>query len=179
MINCPVLCMFPTGKSCMMSWDLCVYSHLSVCLIHLTGKGNCCQGRTLSWVGDHCTSCMTGFFSPRQSIWDSTGFPSMPLFSTVAVNIIRFPKACLIIDCMKCPNPTFKLHTFGGCVVYQVMFISHIWKWKCFIFYFYRKQNKHFGVCVLFQQRKQSIDCYWKQLMLIWVRLKSLKKKLS
>ncbi len=177
MINCAILCML-----CVMSWDLCVYSHLSVCVIHLTGNGSYCQGRTLSWVGDHCTSCMTGFFSPRQSIWASTGFLSMPLFFTAAVNIIRFLKARLI-DCRKCSSDhTCNLHTFGGCVVHQVMFSSHIWKGKCFYFLFFLENRTNILVCVYFPTRKtEHIKwqnfCYWKNLVLIWVRLKSLKIK--
>lgn len=39
-------------------------------------------------------SCTTGFCFQRQSIWDSTGFPSMPQLFTVAVNM-TFLKACL------------------------------------------------------------------------------------
>lgn len=53
-------------------------------------------------------SYMTGFFSPRQSIWASTGFPSMP---TVAVDIISFLKACLVIEFRKWTYPVRKAHS--------------------------------------------------------------------
>lgn len=73
-----------------MSCGVCVYSHPPLFLIHLSGKGNYCQGRTLSCRGDHCMSYMTGFCFQRQSIWVSTGFQSRTLFFTVALNIISF-----------------------------------------------------------------------------------------
>lgn len=82
---------------------VCVYSYLSIWLT--TGKGNYSQEKTWNWIGDHCMSYTTGFFSPRQSIWDSTGFPSMALLSSVAVDIFSssflFFNACFLIELRK------------------------------------------------------------------------------
>lgn len=64
-------------------------------------------------------SFMTGFFSPKQSIWASTGFPSMPLLFTVAVNNICFLGNAIYISIEEGAFAAFKLYTFDGCVVHQ------------------------------------------------------------